>query len=179
MKRDISMPAGFNVLRAAKKIVHMPTGKAERAIEAIADKDGDEVAKIILGHLPPVKIAEILRQHDFSCPSIISWMLTPQLAVNLLRIDPLFWMHVYNGKDFENFVKIQSDALDLMLSILSNAKSKDQQRSILHQVRSDGLSRQYLLLPFVGWEIKEDQRSEFEDPEIDFGTPDHLYEMIR
>lgn len=168
-----------SVSMTVKTIVDMPVSKAERAIEAIADKNGDEFTKNILAHIPAVKIAAIFRQHDFSCPSIISWLVTPKMVVKILKVDPLFWKCVYNGYDLWNFRKIQNDALSLISSILLNAKDRDQQESILQHVWSDELSLLYLFLPFIGWTIQEEQTSIFEDSEIDMGTVDHLFELIR
>ena len=179
MQKDTGMISGQRISRAVRAIVDMPACKAEKRIETIADRNGDEWAKDILAHLPPVKIAEILRQYDFSCPSIISWMMTPECIVGILRVDPLFWQQVYNKKNTGNLIKIQNDALDLISSILLNAKSREQQEAILQHISNDDLGRLYLFLPFVGWEIGENQPLEFEDPEAEWGTADHLYETIR
>lgn len=179
MGKNDDTSAVVNVARAAKEIAVMSTGKAEKALENIADRDGDELAAKILTHLPPVKIASILRQHDFSCPSTISWIMTPELIVEVLKIDPLFWKDVYDRNDTANFFEIQSNALDLVISLLLNAKDISRQEKILRELNDDELGRLYILLPFVGWEIKENQMLEFEDPEIDPGTADHLHEIIR
>lgn len=179
MGKKTELPASVNVTRAVKEITTMSAAKAEKAVEAIADREGDELAKDILKHLPPVKIAAILRQHDFSCPSIISWIMTPELIVEVVKVAPLFWKQVYNRYNPGNFPEIQGNALDLVTSLLLNAKDREQQGVILHQLSDDGLALHYLMLPFVGWEIQDNQTLEFEDPEIDFGTADHLFEMIR
>lgn len=167
------------VARTAKEIAVLPAGKAEKALETIADREGDDVAANILMHLPAVKIAAILRKHDFSCPSMISWIMTPELIVDVLKIDPLFWKNVYNRHDRSNFFEIQSNALDLVLSLLLNARDVDRRETILGRINDDAVGLLYLFLPFVGWEIKEDLPLDFEDPEIDPGTADHLFEIIR
>ena len=162
-----------------EQIDKMPVSIAEKTIDDIAHQKGDKFLGKVLDHLSPVKIAAILRQHDFSCPSIISWIMTPELIVNVLKIDPLFWKHIYNRNDPEIFIRIKNDALGLIASILLNEKSRDRQGAILQRISSDRLSRLYLFLPFIGWEIRENQTLEFEDSAIDPGTADHLYEMIR
>jgi hypothetical protein len=179
MGNDYGAIPKLNLSMAVKQITDMPTGMAEKAIEAIADREGDEFVKDILAHLPPVKIAAILRQHDFSCPSIISWILTPKTVVNVLKVDPLFWKNIYDPSQSGNFFQIQNDALDLITSILENGKSIDNQGEILRQISCDSLSLLYLYIPFIGWQIKKEQTLLIEDPDIDFGTADHLYEMIR
>ena len=179
MPEDAQKPAKAGLDRTLMEIAAMPVQKAESVLEAIADREGDERSKAILAQLPPVKIAAILRQHDFSSPSILSWMMTPEMIAAVLKIDPFFWMHVHNRLDSGNFAKIQSEALDLATSLLSNANGREQQSAILELASRDPASLQYLFLPFIGWKIKAESMLEWEDPEIEEGTPDHLYEMIR
>ena len=64
MGKNAELPARVNVTRAVKEITTMSTAKAEKVLEAIADRDGDELAKDTLKHLPPVKNAAILRQSE-------------------------------------------------------------------------------------------------------------------
>ncbi|NOX33309.1 MAG: hypothetical protein GXP56_06170 [Deltaproteobacteria bacterium] len=179
MGNDYEAISKVSFSRAVKQIVEMSSGMAEKAIEAIADRKGDEFVKNILEHLPPVKIAAILRQHDFSCPSIISWILTPKIIMDVLKVDPLFWKSIYDRNQSDNFFQIQNDALDLINSMLLNEEDRDKQGAILQHISADSLSLLYLFLPFVGWQVKKSQTLDFEDPEFDFGTADHLFEMIR
>lgn len=162
-----------------EKIAEMPISVAEKAIDDIAHYQGDELVKEILHNLAPVKILAMLKQHDFSCPSIIAWILSPEVIVNILTIDPLFWKNIYNDNGHDNFFQIQNDALDLIASILTNVKDRDRQGEILRQISCNSLSLLYLFLPFIGWQIRKEQTLFIEDPDIDFGTADHLYEMIR
>lgn len=179
MNNTYDVIPGDSFSMTVKQISKMPITMIEKVIDDIAHHKGDEFVKNILNHLPPVKIAAILRQHDFSCPSIISWILTPEIIVKILRIDPLFWKNIYDTKQSGNFYQIQNNALDLIISILVNGKSRDKQREILRQISNDSLTLLYLCIPFVGWEIKEEQTLLYEVPDVEFGTADHLYEMIR
>ncbi len=179
MKQDHGALQERRLSRAAKEIVGLSASGAERALEDYADQEGDEFAKGILARLPPVKIAGILRRHDFSCPSLIGWILTPKLVAEVFKIDPLFWEHVHDGKAYENYRRIQNDAFDLITSVLSNETDRNRQGEILRQVGDDDLSLQYLFLPFVGWSVRKNQTLPLEDPEMDFDSADHLYELIR
>ncbi|MCP4021670.1 MAG: hypothetical protein GY729_07500 [Desulfobacteraceae bacterium] len=179
MGNEYNAVAGDRLLKDVEQVADMPVALAEKTIDAIAHKRGDEFVKDILAHLPPVKIAAMLRQYDFSCPSIISWILTPTMIVNVLKIDPLFWKNIYDSNQSGNFYKIQNDALDLMTSILINGKSRDKQGAILKHISKDNLSLLYLFLPFIGWQIKKKQTLMIEDPDVELGTADHLYEMIQ
>lgn len=179
MKSDHNQILRLSKLKLVKQIAEMPASIAEKTIEDIAHHKGDEFVTEILDHLSPVKIAAILRQHDFSCPSIISWLLSPKAVVNILKIDPLFWMNIYDANRAENFYQIQDDAIDLITSILENVKNRDKQGEILRHINRDSLSLLYLSLPFMGWQINKEQTLFIEGTDIDFGTADHLYEMIR
>ncbi len=179
MGNEFEQISGGNLSIITEQIAEMPTAIAEKAIDDIAHRKGDEFVKEILDNLSPVKIAAILRQHDFSCPSIISWILSPKIIVNILRIDPLFWRNIYDGNNSNNFSQIQNNALDLINSILANIKNRDRQREIIQHISRNSLSLMYLYLPFIGWQIKKEQTLFIEDPDIDYGTADHLYEMIR
>jgi len=179
MENDFKQISISNLSKAVEQIAEMPISIAEKTIDDIAHRQGDELVKEILSHLSPVKIAAILRQHDFSCPSIISWLLSPKVIVNILRIDPLFWKNIYDVSQSDIFLQIQADALDLISSILININDRDKQGAILRSIGRDSLSLLYLFLPFIGWQVKKEQTLLIEDPDIDFGTADHLYEMIR
>lgn len=162
-----------------EQIAKMSVFIAKNAIDDTAHRTGDSLVKEILECLSPVKIAAILRQHDFSNPSIISWLLSPRVIVNVLKIDPLFWKNIYDETKSDNFLQIQNEALNLIVSILENVNDRNQQGEILRKISCDNLSLLYLIIPFIGWKIKKEQTLFIEDPDIDFGTPDHLFEMIR
>lgn len=163
----------------AAQIDQMPVATVEKAIDDIAHHQGDELAKKILANLPTVKILAILRQHDFSSPSIAAWMLSPGTIVDLFKKDPLFWMNIYDQSKTYNFIQIQDNALDLIISLLANIHDRGKQGMVLQNINRDDLSRLYLLLPFLGWQVRREQTLFIEDPDIDFGTADHLYEIIR
>lgn len=179
MENDLKKISGNSLSEIAEHIVQMPVPIAERALEDIARRKGDGFVKEILTQLSPVKIAAILRQHDFSCPSFVNWILSPEIIVNILKSDPLFWRDIYDKHKFGVFPQIQNDALDLVVSILEHAENRDKQEEILGHIHSDRLSLLYLCLPFIEWQIKKEQTLFLEDPDIDFGTADHLYEIIR
>lgn len=175
----------FDVLTVEKhvasieKIADISEQKAEKALETLADKRGDEFVKKILTHLSPVKIAAILRQNDYSCPSMIAWQLTPKVVANVLKVDPLFWESVLNHAKVENFLQIQDDALNLMASLILIDKNRNEQKEILENIASDELSLNYLFLPFIHWELKKRQTFLIEDLDTDDGGADHFFEVIR
>ncbi len=106
-------------------------------------------------------------------------MLSPETIVNILKIDPLFWRNIHDSNKSGNFSQIQNNALDLITSILENINDRERQGEILQHISCNDLSLLYLFLPFIGWQIKNEQRLFIEDPDIDFGTADHLFEIIR
>ncbi len=165
--------------KVVEQITEMPISVAEKAIDDIAHRKGDEYVKEILENLSPVKIVAILREHDFSSPSIISLILSPEVIVKVLRIDPLFWKSINDENNSGNFYKIQNDALDLLTSLLLNIDDKERQGEIVQLISCDSLSLPYILLPFIDSEIKEEQTQFLDDPDIDFGTSEHLFEIIR
>ena len=161
-----------------KQIARMRHDKAEKAIEAIADKKGDALARQLLAELSPVAIAAILRQHDFSCPSMISWLLTPDRIQAVLRVDPLFWRDVCDVHR-PYFSDIQRQALELILTFLLTREDRAYQAKILRRIDEDSISQGYLELAFVGWQIQKNQTMELEDPAVEYGSQDHLFEIIR
>lgn len=179
MRNDFMQITEASLSQAVKHIEEMPIAAAEKAIDDIAHRKGDEFVRKMLDNLSPVKIAAILRQHDFSCPSIISWILSPEVIANVVKTDPLFWKDIHDAEKTGNFFQIQNDALDLITSLLENANSRDRQGDILEHISRDSLSLLYLCLPFIGWQVKKEQTLFFEDPDIDIGTADYLYEIIR
>lgn len=163
----------------AEKIADMPVAAADKKIDDLAHRNGDDYIRKILVHLSPVKIAAILRAHDLSNPSILGWVMSESTIVKVLKTDPLFWENIHISHKSDHLLQIQNDVCHLITSMLINTGDRDRQAKILEYVRHDSLSLQYLFLPFVGWHIRKEQHLLFETPDTEIGTADHLYEIIR
>ncbi len=179
MSKGFDILAVENNVKSIEKLFDISEQKAEKGLETLADEKGDEFAKEILTHISPIKIAAILRQNDYSCPSLISWQLTPKVTANVLKVDPLFWESVLNHNRVDNFFQIQGDALNLIASLTLIDKNRNERKEIFKYIASDELSLNYLFLPFIGWEIKKNQMLFIEDLEVDSGSADHLFEEMR
>lgn len=162
-----------------EKIADISAQKAGKALETLADEKGDEFVKEILAHLSHVKLAAILRQNDYSCPSLISWQLTPKVVADVLKVDPLFWESVLNLDKVDIFFQIQGDALNLITSLILIDKHRKEQKEIFKNIASDDLSLNYLFLPFINWELKKRQTLLIEDPDTEPASADHLFEVMR
>lgn len=157
----------------------MPAAVAEKAMEDIAHKNGDDFLQTILAHISPMKIADMLKRSDFSNPSILTWIMTPRIISQVIKKLPLFWMGVLDSEKPSVFYQIQKDALDLMVSILIHINHRDKQHQILKYLSNESQTLFFLTIPFIGWDIKKEQTLLIEDPDLDPGTADHLFEVIR
>lgn len=179
MNNDFKQLSRAKLGMIAEKIADMTIAAAEKKIDSIAHCDGDSYVRKILGHLSPVKIAAILRAHDFSNPSILSWLMPARTIVKVLKTDPLFWENIHATNNPDTLLRIQNDVCHLVTSMLINTTNPDRQAKILECISKDSISLQYLYLPFVGWQIPKEHHLLFETPDTEFGTTDHLYEIIR
>ncbi|MDA3788870.1 MAG: hypothetical protein PF503_10305 [Desulfobacula sp.] len=167
------------LIKAAEQISKMPAAAAEKAMEDIAHKNGDDFLQTILAHISPLKIADMLKRNDFSNPSILTWIMTPRIISQVIKKLPLFWMGVLDSEKSSVFCQIQKDALDLTVSILIHINHRDKQHQILKYLSHESQTLFFLTIPFIGWDIKKEQTLLIEDPDVDPGTADHLFEVIR
>jgi hypothetical protein len=179
MSEEFDVLTVHKYVASIEKLADISEQKAEKALETLADEKGDEFVKKILTHLSPIKIAAILRQNDYSSPSMIGWQLTPGVVADVLKADPLFWESVLNHKRSDNFFRIQVDALNLITSLILIDKDRNEQKEIFENIASDELSLNYLFLPFIHWELKERQTLLIEDLDTESGSADHLFEVMR
>lgn len=164
---------------AARRIIDLPVGPAEKALDALADRYGDALARQTVAGLAPIKIAAMLERGDFSLPAALAWFIAPDQAVAVLKAAPLLWRQVRDFRNQDHYRDIQDNALDFLTGLLLGDDDSPRLESLLDRIGREETSRHYLILPFVGWEIGPNQLIDFEDQEIDPGTVDHLFESIR
>ncbi len=165
--------------KSVQQIGRMAPVEAAGTVEGIADRFGDRAALDVLDQLSPVVVAAMLRRHDFSCPAVVSYLVTPHMAAEVLKADPLFWRDIPDPKRPENFRKIRENALELIIIFMSAAKDINAEGDIIDHIFRDDRSRNYLLLPFSGQEGYRLSTGLFDDPETETGSVAHLYEILR
>jgi hypothetical protein len=63
---------------------------AEKAIDDLADKEGDKAAVAVIKTLPALALADIIREFDYTKPSIIMMLVTPVHLRKVVERLPLF-----------------------------------------------------------------------------------------
>jgi len=153
--------------------------KAEKTVEALADKNGDRFVADVLSQMSAVQVAAMLRQKDYSAPSILIWLLTPVLAAEVLKVAPLFWENVHPQMDLDEISAIRDEALDLIAALVLFQKQMGRQKAILQAIADDEASLFYLYLPFYGWQPDETYDPFFENRDVEYGSPAQLFEKMR
>ncbi|RLE45510.1 hypothetical protein DRJ25_05560 [Candidatus Woesearchaeota archaeon] len=180
-KEEKNMGNDEKILAVTKAASHISTLvekselQAEMALSDIASENGDEFALEVLKQMPPLQIAKIIRSRDFSCPSIISPLATPELVVEFFRKEPLLW-EMENEKTFQSYDG--NIILNLISMIIIGQEDDGKRAEILEAVAEDEISFEYLMQPFIGWEARAETDFLLENTEIEFGSADHLFEVI-
>lgn len=158
---------------------NIPVSTASDRIDAIAHYHGDAFSRNLLEKTPSIKIAAMLMHSDFSLPSIISTILSPAKVVKVLKCFPLFWMHCEDIENQSRLIRFRDEALEQLINFILDEKQLGRQAKILEGIGHNSICCGLLLLAFHGWRIGDEQRSFFEHHDIEPGTHEQLYEIIR
>lgn len=180
MPRNISEVSPMDtVTDLVEKIGSLSVEKMDETIDRVAHVHGDDFAGSVLENLSALKIAAILTETDFSTPSVISAVLSPRRSIRVIKRLPLFWMDVEDKERSDHLIRFRAQTLDQLLNFLLNNKVFQRQEEILEEISRDDLAMGYLLLSFHDWQIGPEQVSFFEHHDVEFGTHEQLFEIIR
>lgn len=132
---------------AVKELAGNSGKRADTALAAIADVEGDQSAIQILQQLNPIEIGQILKGHDVSVPAISAWLAEPEKLAAMLVMDPLDW-----GSQVieDNVFEIQHNALQLLAQLILSTEDESRRKAVFEALAADENSFFYLCLPFIG-----------------------------
>ncbi|WP_172965225.1 hypothetical protein [Candidatus Thiodictyon syntrophicum] len=138
---------------------------AGTALEDFASARGDELAREVLRQTDPLVLAKILGEHDYTIPSIASWLITPEILRDVIEIQPIHW---------ETSIREDPDAasqyaLEFFTYIFGREDDADQLAELMEIISHSDSGIMYLHLALYGLEIMHtadaEARSETEDTE--------------
>jgi hypothetical protein len=150
-------------------------------LSEIADRHGDEGLIELLGRISPLKVADIIRNHDSSKTSLLFFAGTPAQKVSFLESEPLHWgdLSDYKKKDFQ---ELKEKVTHLLINMIGEDENKGE---LLKGLEENPKTYNYLFVPFCGeWCPPEEMMIGEDDwhvarKDVEYGTNDHLFEMIR
>ncbi|MCF7844056.1 hypothetical protein K9M47_04175 [Candidatus Gracilibacteria bacterium] len=143
---------------------------ADKAVEVVADKEGDKSAAKLIGRLPAVVVADIVVQFDYTKPSIVGMIVTPKQLRKVVERLPLM--------DQENRIS------DVLCGVILHEDDTRKRKAFLSEFTRNEIGIGLLAIALEGDEfisfIKTGSFSSGEDAEkatsenIDFGGKQEL-----
>lgn len=191
MKNDTNwalMPASEKA--GAIAMAAMKSGKdGEIALASLADAQGDEAALEVMSNLSPHVLVRIVKEFDYSCPSVTGMITTPEHVVKILSADPANWADVLNMGD-EEITKTLEDIKALVISLVLCHDSDEWRQKTLEAIAKNETAMLYLTISFIGrFKCKATSKDEeidisdienlFLNHEVEEGEIWHLFEEVK
>ncbi len=147
MKKELTIAE--NVSLVSDIAMRKSGAAADNALMAIAEK-GDEFALEVLRDVPPHVKARIIHDHDFSKPSFIGMLSSPEEVAKAMAADPSTWVTKPELMDNEKLQETMRDIRDFVTGVLLAKDDEDWQINILKAVSESEEAMLYLAIPYVG-----------------------------
>jgi hypothetical protein len=156
-----------------KRLTAVSGRQAEDALMVIAGAEGDQAALELIKRLNAIELGQIIKQFDMSIPSTTAWLADPVGISVMLAMDPMDWEEITAPEDI---LRIQSEALNLLATILLTTDNELRQEQILEAIVANDASFFYLCLPFIGHDavLEKVEKIYFDstNTDIDLGAED-------
>ena len=152
------------------------SGKAaDAALMDIAEK-GDEYALEVVRNLPPTALAQIVREHDYTVPSILGLLCEPSDVVALFEKEPMTWKNVTK----DNVSDFICDVSDIVTSIILSKDDERWRTEVFEAVVESDEAVLYLAIAFLG-KVRYEGREEFSFHNLGGGdgTSDELVRSMK
>lgn len=136
--------------------------KAGQELEAFAHVRGDKDTKLVIKETNPFVLATILSSHDYTVPSIASWLMDAESILNSIEMQPATW----ESEIIQNVESASAAAFDFFTYIFGLADDKRQLAAVIDGMTSSDSHRIFLLLAFLTWDRNKD---------VDPAPGNHLY----
>jgi len=154
-----------------QELANVEPKQASKRFELIASSMSDDQLVEVIEKMDIVTLTQINSQHDISCPSIMSELMSPEQIRDIVCQQPLYW----EEKIKSNAEELMHHTFDFMTYLIRIQDSEEKQTAILECLAEDPAALFYLSIPFIelilgGSSDDEDEINDTFDDEADEET---------
>jgi len=139
---------------------------------------GDSEALAVVRELPPSTKARILRDHDYTVPSIFGLLLEPEDVVDVMVGEPLTWLNAHSMSEHAVY-SLVDDVRSILTSIILSRDDEEWQQDVLHAIEQSEEAVLFMAIAYAGCITEHDEHFHFDFPEGDaHGTIGHLHTLL-
>ncbi|MFT5235927.1 MAG: hypothetical protein ACI8SK_000213 [Shewanella sp.] len=128
-----------------KQLADVEPKLASKKFELMANTMTDEVLVEVIEHMDIVTLTQINSEHDISCPSIMSELMSPEQIRDIVCQQPLYW----EEKIKSNADELIQHTFDFLTYLIRIQDSEAKQTRILECIAEDPAGLFYLSIPFI------------------------------
>ncbi|MGB0894082.1 MAG: cold adaptation protein AtcB [Parashewanella sp.] len=128
-----------------KQLADVEPKEASKKFELIASTMNDEQLVEVIEHMDIVTLTQINSNHDISCPSIMSELMTPEQIKDIVCQQPLYW----EEKIKTNADELAQQTFDFMTYLIRVQPNEEKQKEILECIAEEPAGLFYLSIPFI------------------------------
>ena len=148
------------------------SGSAADAMLMEIAEQGDDIALEVVRSLPPSATAAIVREHDYTKPSMLGLLSKPEDVVSLFVNDPKTWGNIYE-ENVEDFI---CDIRDVTTSVILSKDDDVWRSEVFDAIAESDSALLYLAVAFSGHVFHDGGESfSFHFRDYGDGTLAHLH----
>ncbi len=128
-----------------KQLADIEPKQASKRFEIIANTMNDEQLVEVIENMDIVTLTQINSNHDISCPSIMSELMTPEQIRDIVCQQPLYWEEQIKS----NADELASQTFDFLTYLIRIQSSEAKQAAILECIAEEPAGLFYLSIPFI------------------------------
>ena len=152
------------------------SGKAADAALMDIAENGDEYALEVVRNLSPAALAQIVREHDYTVPSILGLLCEPSDVVALFEKEPMTWRSVTED-NVSDFIR---DVSDVVTSIILSKDDEEWRQETFEAIAESDDATLYVAIAFLG-KVRHEVGEEFSFHNLGggVGTLDELLRSMK
>jgi DNA integrity scanning protein DisA with diadenylate cyclase activity len=175
MNKDIT------IADQANEVAHIALQKsgvaADYMLMNIAER-GDKHALEVVRLLPPSAKSAIVREHDFTKPSLLGLLSEAKDVVDIMVGDPITWPNV-NSMDEEGVKSFAEDITSIVTSLLLAKDGEEWLDSVFEEISNSEKATFFVAIAFIGCVSNDGESFCFGRAKSGDGTIEHVYRLMR
>ncbi|RYV01742.1 hypothetical protein SOPP22_15390 [Shewanella sp. OPT22] len=128
-----------------KQLADVEPKEASKKFELVANTMNDEQLVEVIEQMDIVTLTQINSEHDISCPSIMSELMTPEQIRDIVCQQPLYW----EEKIKANADELATQTFDFLTYLIRAQPNTEKQTAILECLAEEPAALFYLSIPFI------------------------------
>ena len=128
-----------------KQLADVEPKQASKKFELVANTMSDDQLVEVIENMDIVTLTQINSEHDISCPSIMSELMSPEQIRDIVCQQPLYW----EEKIKANADELAQQTFDFLTYLIRVQPNAEKQAAILECLAEEPAALFYLSIPFI------------------------------